>query len=87
MIRGVDDRGPWILYYALAIAAGLVLALPSRSGVIGWAVILGGGIGAALIRSQWLHARPWSRVDISWILLCAAVFVPLALLLRTWPFA
>ena len=82
----MDDRAPWILYYALAVAAAIVLALPSRPDVLGWAVIIGAGVGAAVVRSQWLKARAWSRTDLSWGVVFAIVFVPLALALRTWPF-
>lgn len=85
--RRVDERGPWILYYALAVAAAIVLALPSRPDLLGWAVIIVAGVGAAIIRSQWLHAKAWSRTDLSWGVAFAAVFLPLALFLRTWPFA
>ena len=82
----MDDRGLWILYYALAAAAAIVLALPSPTGVLGFAVIVGCGVGAAVLRSQWLHARAWSRADLSWGLVFLVVLVPLALLLRGWPF-
>jgi hypothetical protein len=82
----MGERGPWILYYALAAAAGIVLALPSRPNVLAWAVIIGAGVGAALIRSQWLRARAWSRTDLSWGVVFLVVFLPLAFLLRAWPF-
>jgi hypothetical protein len=82
----VTDRAPWILYYAFAVAAAIVLALPNRPDALGWAVIIGAGVGAAIVRSQWLHAQAWSRTDLSWGVVFAVVFVPLALILRTWPF-
>ena len=82
----VDERGARILYYALAVALAIVLALPGRPGVLAWAVIILGGVGATILRSQWLHVRGWSRTDLSWGALFAAVFLPLALLLRTFPF-
>jgi hypothetical protein len=75
-----------MVYYALAVALAIVLALPGQPGVLVWALIVLGGVGATILRSQWLHTRGWSRTDLSWGALFAAVFLPLALLLRTFPF-
>jgi hypothetical protein len=82
----VDERGARIVYYALAVALAVVLALPGRPGIIAWAVIILGGVGATILRSRWLHTRGWSRTDLSWGAVFAAVFLPLALVLRTFPF-
>jgi hypothetical protein len=82
----VDERGARILYYALAVALAIVLALPGRPGILVLAVIVLGGVGATILRSRWLRTRGWSRTDLSWGALFAAVFLPLALLLRTFPF-
>jgi hypothetical protein len=82
----VDERGARIAYYALAVALAIVLALPGEPGIIAWAVIILGGVAATILRSRWLRMRGWSRTDLGWGALFAVVFLPLALLLRSFPF-
>ena len=76
-----------------AIAANLVLAavlgvtvglmLPEA---IQWAIIAAGTIAALFIRYGVLHDPVWSRVDLAWLAVFAATWLPVAALLGHWPF-
>ncbi len=85
--RLVDRRQALLVYYALAVLLGLLVGVTRQPGVPFFALLLVGGIAASFVRSQWLHARAWSRVDLSWGLILAASLLPAAYLSRAWPFA
>jgi hypothetical protein len=85
--RRMDRRPALLVYYALAVLLGLLVGVTRQPGVPFFALLLVGGIGASFVRSQWLGARAWSRVDLSWGLILVAALLPAAYLSRTWPFA
>ena len=75
------------MYYALAVLIGLLIGVTRQPGVPFFVLMAAIGIGASFIRSQWLDARAWSRVDLSWGLVFVATLLPSAWLSRNWPFA
>ena len=85
--RGVERRQAMVVYYGFAIALGLLVGVTRAPGLPFFVLLLAGGVAAAFVRSQWLGARAWSRVDLSWGLVFVVTFLPSAWIARTWPFA
>jgi uncharacterized membrane protein HdeD (DUF308 family) len=83
----MDRRPALLVYYALAVLLGLLVGVTRQPGLPFFALLLAGGLGASFVRSQWLGARAWSRVDLSWGLIVVAALLPAAYLSRTWPFS
>ena len=74
------------IYLAAAAVLGIVMALDvlPTAAVFGLNAVY--GITSVIFRHRVLHAGPWSKVDIAGGLAFAAAFLPVALLLRHWPF-
>jgi hypothetical protein len=83
----MERRPALLVYYALAVLLGLLVGVTREPGLPFFVLLLAGGLGASFVRSQWLDARAWSRVDLSWGLILVAALLPAAWLSRTWPFA
>ena len=75
------------VYYALAGLLGALVGVTHEPGVPFFVLLLVGGLAASFVRSRWLGARAWSRVDLSWGLILVAALLPAAWLTRNWPFA
>jgi hypothetical protein len=83
----VERRQAVLVYYGFAIALGLLVGVTRTPGLPFFVLLIVGGVAAAFVRSQWLGARAWSRVDLSWGLVFLASLLPAAWIARTWPFA
>ena len=83
----MDRRQALLVYYALAVLLGLLVGVTREPSIAFFVLLLVGGLGASFVRSQWLEARAWSRVDLSWGLILLATLLPTAYLSRTWPVA
>ena len=73
--------GLLVLAAVLGVTVGLML--PEA---IQWAIIAAGTIAALFIRYGVLHDPVWSRVDLAWLAVFAATWLPVAALLGHWPF-
>jgi hypothetical protein len=82
----VDRKQAETLYYGVAAALGVFVALDPLPEPWQLVAVLIAGVGATLIRSQILHAAAWSRTDVTWVLIFLAVWVPASWLLHRWPF-
>jgi hypothetical protein len=81
------DRGrAQALYYGVAAALGVFVALDPLPEPWQFVAVLLGGVGATVIRSRLLHAAPWSRSDLTWVLIFLATWLPASALLHRWPF-
>ena len=82
----MDRRQAEILYDGVAAGLGLFVALDPLPEPWQLVAVLIGGVGATVIRSRLLHAAPWSRTDVTWVLIFLAVWAPASWLLHRWPF-
>jgi uncharacterized protein (DUF2062 family) len=82
----VDRRQAEALYYGVAAALGVFVALNPLPEPWQLVAVLLAGVGATLIRSQLLHAAAWSRTDLTWVLIFLATWAPASWLLHRWPF-
>lgn len=83
----MDRRQALLVYYGFAIALGLLVGVTRAPALPFFVLLIAGGVAAAFVRSQWLGARAWSRVDLSWGAVFIASLLPAAWIARTWPFA
>jgi hypothetical protein len=84
---GMDRRQAVLVYYGFAVALGLLVGVTRQPGIPFLILLIAGGVAAAFVRSLWLGARAWSKVDLSRGLVFASTLLTVAWDARNSPFA
>ena len=82
----MSARTALVVYFALAVAAGILVATSLLPWPTDFVLLVVIGIGATQVRRRVLRPQSSWTLEVQWLALFAAVWLPLAWVLRAWPF-